>query len=974
MPIVPTYKEQQVSSSPLPNNGFSVQSSPEHFGSGFGQVTEQYAGVFAEAKQRADVALSQDALLQLQEYSDDLMNNPKTGLYTKLGRNAMGQSDETLNNIRSKAGELMDSLPEGKSREDFLKQSNVLGRQYHNQAKMFELRETQAFETSVNNGLVEGNLKNAQDSYSDPQAFNSYIALAEHNYVEFNRARGVSDEEIAVNVEKIRNGAAWGAAQNYMASAPVQALSAIGEPSDVGGSMRVPGNIKDNRGGRNNNPGNLRISDNIWEGQTGDDGEFVQFASPEHGVRALGKNLITYRNKGFVTVNQIINRWAPKKDGNKTEEYVAFVSQRMGVDPNVPIDVTNIDTLKSITTAIMAQEGKHSVTDDQVNTGLQAALGLTRLPDVDKSLYQPEIRKAQGGGFPWWPMLTPVQQYQLIKQGNAAQKEQQRERKAITDDDFDNAIAAYERGEDAPNAPSRDRLVDANGEYEGQKKYVELQDAQRYSVLMASAKDMSPNAQYDLVQKSKPSVDDPDYKLKIQRWDKFNKWVNANIIEQDKIRATNELAAARRNKFPLDPNNKNNQEAANAAFDREIFPSFSITNPDSLNETAKFMSDTGMIPDRVGSYFSAASMSKDPSIVVPMAKVYGQVFDSNPAALASMDSKSGGYFKTIYDLTTAGMKEDEAVSYAYSQVYEQSEEKKKLIRDITTTKDYASKVDKYAQKTINSMSPSWYFGIPSTADTNNPMWSYLADYRTAYQANFFNVGGNEEVAKSVTDVQIKKKWGVTELNGKEELMRYAPEAVYGINSSNAGNWVLSQWQDEKETLKPLVKGGMADGDDFILVSDAITAKNSDYAIVVKRVSKEGIPQLELMHGANGLPMRFKPDQQSSSMYLDLIAENKSNISKANDKRSKYQSDRKYYEGWANELMDQNIPDNDATQKEIAERTAKNIEQSKADKKRREEEAKQRRIKLNQQVEDERKNNPAFSSIEKTVNDMLKNNK
>lgn len=974
MPIVPTYKEQQVSSSPLPNNGLNVQSSPEHFGAGLGQAAEQYAGVFAEMKQRADVALSQDGLLQLQEYSDDLMNNPKTGLYTKLGRNAMGQSDETLNNINIRANEIYATLPEGKAREDFLKQSNVLGRQYHNQAKMFELREIQSFESSTNKGMQESNLKKAHESYGNPQAFNSYVALLEHNYVEYSRSRGVSEEEIVANVENLRNEAAWGAAQNYMASAPVQALSAIGEPSDVGGSMRVPGNIKDNRGGRNNNPGNLRISDNIWDGQIGDDGEFVQFASPEHGVRALGKNLITYRKKGFVTVNQIINRWAPKKDGNDTEGYIAFVAQRMGVDPNIPIDVTNVDTLKSITTAIMQQEGKHSVTDDQVNTGLQAALGLTRLPDVDKSLYQPEIRKAQGGGFPWWPMLTPVQQYQLIKQGNAAQKEQQRERKAITDDDFDNAIAAYERGEDAPNAPSRNRLVDANGEYEGQKKYVELQDAQRYSVLMASAKDMSPNAQYDLVQKSKPSVDDPDYKLKIQRWDKFNKWVNANIIEQDKIRATNELAAARRNKFPLDPNNKNNQEAANAAFDREIFPSFSITNPDSLNETAKFMSDTGMIPDRVGSYFSAASMSKEPSIVVPMAKMYGQVFDSNPAALASMDSKSGGYFKTIYDLTTAGMKEDEAVSFAYSQVYEQSEEKKKLIRDVTTTKDYGSKVDKYAQKTINSMSPSWYFGIPSTADTNNPMWGYIADYRTAYQANFINVGGNEEVAKSITDVQIKKKWGVTELNGKEELMRYAPEAVYGINSSNAGNWVLSQWQDEKETLKPLVKGGMADGDDFILVSDAITAKNSDYAIVVKRVSKEGVPQLELMHGANGLPMRFKPDQQSSSMYLDLIAENKSNISKANDKRSKYQSDRKYYEGLANELMDQNIPNNDATQKEIAERTAKNIEQSKADKKRREEEAKQRRIKLNQQVEDERKNNPAFSSIEKTVNDMLKNNK
>ncbi|WP_272666621.1 hypothetical protein [Providencia sp. PROV069] len=536
MPIVPTYKEQQVSSSPLPNNGFSVQSNPDQFGAGLGQVAEQYTGLFAEAKQRADVALSQDALLQLQEYSDDLMNNPKTGLYTKLGRNAMGQSDETLNNIRSKAGELMDSLPEGKSREDFLKQSNVLGRQYHNQAKMFELRETQTFETSVNNGLVEGNLKNAQDSYSDPQAFNSYIALAEHNYVEFNRARGVSDEEIAVNVEKIRNGAAWGAAQNYMASAPVQALSAIGEPSDVGGSMRVPGNIKDNRGGRNNNPGNLRISDNIWDGQIGDDGEFVQFASPEHGVRALGKNLITYRNKGFVTINQIINRWAPKKDGNDTEGYIAFVSQRMGVDPNVPVDVTNIDTLKSITTAIMEQEGKHSVTDVQVNTGLQAALGLTRLPDVDKSLYQPEIRKAKGGGFPWWPMLTPVQQYQLIKQGEAAEHKQRQEYKSVLDGRVKDAEALALRGESYNNPPSLDEFKYAYGENDGIKQHEQFQKNMEMGSDIATVQYLSPQAQASLLESKKPKGD-YDAANNYKRYDTLARAIDT----VNKVRATDPI-------------------------------------------------------------------------------------------------------------------------------------------------------------------------------------------------------------------------------------------------------------------------------------------------------------------------------------------------------------------------------------------------------------------------------------------------
>lgn len=58
MPTVPTYNERQVSSSPLPANGFSAQSSPEHFGAGLAQAGDQYINAFAEAKQRANVALS----------------------------------------------------------------------------------------------------------------------------------------------------------------------------------------------------------------------------------------------------------------------------------------------------------------------------------------------------------------------------------------------------------------------------------------------------------------------------------------------------------------------------------------------------------------------------------------------------------------------------------------------------------------------------------------------------------------------------------------------------------------------------------------------------------------------------------------------------------------------------------------------------------------------------------------------------
>ncbi len=555
MPTVPTYNERQVSSSPLPANGFSAQSSPEHFGAGLAQAGDQYINAFAEAKQRANVALSQDALLQVQEYADDLFNNPNTGLYTKQGKNAVGQSDEIMASISAKGQELFMQLPEG-SREDVVKQFNVVKRQYANQAKSYELKEIQSFETSRNNGAVAGYAKSASDNFNNPQAFISFMALGRHNIIEFNRSRGVSEEEISAKIAEFDNQVAWTAAQNAMATDAMGTIGAVGEPSDLGGSMRVTGGPSGDRGSRNNNPGNIRISDNNWEGQIGDDGEFVRFASPEHGVRALGKNLITYRNKGVVTINQIISRWAPKKDGNDTEGYIKFVSGKMGVDPNVPIDVTDINTLKSITTAIMQQEGNHSISGEQVDAGLQAALGLTRLSEPDPSQYQSRGQTGKAvnaGGNAWWPMLTPVQQYQIRKQGEAAQNKQRQEFKNILDDRLKDAEAQAVRGLIYANPPTLNELMYANGEYEGGKKYEQLQKTLAMGEDIATVQYLSPGAQKALLESKKPTGD----------YDASNNWKRYDTL----VRAVDTVNNARKAdpiQFSIDREKLNQIDFSNA--------------------------------------------------------------------------------------------------------------------------------------------------------------------------------------------------------------------------------------------------------------------------------------------------------------------------------------------------------------------------------------------------------------------------
>ena len=87
----------------------------------------------------------------------------------------------------------------------------------------------------------------------------------------------------------------------------------------------------------NNNPMNIRISADHWQGATGDDGTFTQFISPLMGIRAAAVVLRTYRDKhGLNTIAGIVNRWAPPFE-NDTRGYIKNVSFKLGIGVNIPL-------------------------------------------------------------------------------------------------------------------------------------------------------------------------------------------------------------------------------------------------------------------------------------------------------------------------------------------------------------------------------------------------------------------------------------------------------------------------------------------------------------------------------------------------------------------------------------------------------------------------------------------------------------
>ena len=142
------------------------------------------------------------------------------------------------------------------------------------------------------------------------------------------------------------------------------------------------------RGIRNNNPGNIRVSKDQWEGMTGDDGAFVTFDSPESGVRALGKNLLSYGRQGYDSIEKIINRWAPPNE-NDTKAYIDSVVAATGIPATQSLDLSNPDTLSSLAQAISFHETGSRYDPEVYQKGVARALnGISpKTPPVSANVF-----------------------------------------------------------------------------------------------------------------------------------------------------------------------------------------------------------------------------------------------------------------------------------------------------------------------------------------------------------------------------------------------------------------------------------------------------------------------------------------------------------------------------------------------------------------------------------------------------------
>jgi len=210
MPTVPTVAGRQVESRGFQSPGMQAFDQP-NIGDAIAQVAPKAIDVFGQAKQQADLALTQDATQKLYAVGSGLMDDPNEGLLSRQGKNAIGQAPGYIQKFDNEVQSIAGSLPES-ARNVFLKQAQQQRMQFATQAERYELGQRRQYETGQQNGYLS---LQAQQAISNPDLFNQASLNARASIMAFGQAHGQSPEEIEANWGQWREQAANRASESW---------------------------------------------------------------------------------------------------------------------------------------------------------------------------------------------------------------------------------------------------------------------------------------------------------------------------------------------------------------------------------------------------------------------------------------------------------------------------------------------------------------------------------------------------------------------------------------------------------------------------------------------------------------------------------------------------------------------------------------------------------------------------------------
>lgn len=224
---------------------------------------------------------------------------------------------------------------------------------------------------------------------------------------------------------------------------------------------------------------------------------------------------------------------------------------------------------------------------------------------------------------------------------------------------------------------------------------------------------------------------------------------------------------------PLSPDDEHAKVGIDKLF-QDMTASTRAGTPEWSNRAVDVATRTGIVPTSAVRWATANLVSGRPEDAAAAADMIARIDEANPRAADFIDRRTLTMASQINQDVEAGTASAVAVQNARELATQP-----KALTDALTQQWKASKASDALPGALASLlkgdsrfAPGWFGSPPPVPALMQGQFAQLAE-------QYYKLtGGNVSQANSLAFAELKRTWGVTEVNGKRELMQYAPETMF----------------------------------------------------------------------------------------------------------------------------------------------------------------------------------------------------
>lgn len=339
---------------------------------------------------------------------------------------------------------------------------------------------------------------------------------------------------------------------------------------------------------------------------------------------------------------------------------------------------------------------------------------------------------------------------------------------------------------------------------------------------------------------------------------------------------------------PLDPKDRGAQRAADEYFTTKLAAGLKPGSSGYANAAVQLADKTGIVPESALSWARANLTSGDPATAAQGADLIARLEQGSPRALGfALDERTKAMADSINQAVTAGTPAPIAVELARKQSElspgQLTELKEKWLADKPQLAQRNALTD--LLKSDPEFKPGLFSDLPAIPN------QLQSEFDASTQRYFDYTGGNMQQARELAFRDLKRVWGVSDVNGQREILPYAPEVSFpGLTAADVRQDLSATVDAHAQAVRRydpatgnLVQTSPAP-DSIRLIPTDRTARTNGLEWALGAPDQFGA--MDVLRGADGNPLIYRLPVSQTDFDAVRTAQAEAAIGKARELRAR----------------------------------------------------------------------------------------